>query len=262
MVSIGRTTILVNDLDAAKDFYVDAFGFDTLFDDEVAPGLRTVHVGPDGPRGAGLWLMKATSEAGRARVGAQTSGEPALVFYTDDLTSELARLDAYGVKPIKPPFTNDGGASYAHVRDSSGNEIVLAQLPGQLPPEPPQRPGKPHTIGLIEFPTDNPEQSANFYHALFGWEISPGPYTMFDTGNIKGAFPDMLNGFPPVRAVVQPGDTLVYVDVRDIDAILARARDLGANVLLEKTESAPDHLLAIITDPAGSKIALGQSNWS
>ena len=262
MVSIGRTTILVNDLDAAKEFYLDAFGFDTLFDGEVAPGLRTVHVGPDGPRGAGLWLMKTTTPAGRDRVGAQTAGEPTLVFYTDDLAAEFARLSAFGVTPIQPPFTNDGGASYAHVRDNSGNEIVLAQLPVQWPLTPPQRPGKPHTIGLIEFPTEDPAPSAAFYNALFGWEISPGPYTMFDTGNIKGAFPDMLNGFPPVRAVLEPGDTLVYVDVRNIDAILARARELGAGVLLDKTESAPDHLVAIITDPAGAKIALGQSDWT
>lgn len=166
MVSIGRTTILVNDLDAAKGFYVDAFGFDTLFDGEVAPGLRTVHVGPDGPRGAGLWLMKTASPEGTVRVGAQTAGEPTLVFYTDDLAAELARLSAFGVTPIQPPFTNDGGASYAHVRDNSGNEIILAQLPVQWPTSPPRRPDTPHTIGLIEFPTDDPEQSAAFYHAL------------------------------------------------------------------------------------------------
>lgn len=130
---------------------------------------------------------------------------------------------------------------------------MLAQLPVQ-------RPGKPHTIGLIEFPTDNPERSAAFYHALFGWKIWPGPYTMFDTGNIRGAFPDTINGFPPLRAVLEPGDILVYVEVQDIDAILARARELGAGVLLDKTVSAPGHLVAIITDPAGAKIALGQGD--
>ncbi len=253
MVSISRTTLLVHDLDAAKAFYLDAFHFETLFDGEVAPGLRTVHVGPDGQRGAGLWLMKTTSPEGTARVGTQTAGEPTLVFYTEDLAADLIHLASLGIAPMQGPHTHDAGASYAHVRDNSGNEIVLAQLPAE-------RPANPHTIGLIEFPTENPERSAAFYHALFGWKIWPGPYTMFDTGNIKGAFPDTINGFPPVCDVLEPGDTLVYVQVRDIDAILARARELGAGVLLETTVSAPDHLVAIITDPAGAKIALGQRN--
>lgn len=95
MVSIGRTTILVNDLDAAKDFYVDAFGFDTLFDGEVAPGLRTVHVGPNGPRGTGLWLMKTTSSQGRDRVGVlldKTESAPGhvLAIITDPAGAKIA----------------------------------------------------------------------------------------------------------------------------------------------------------------------------
>jgi catechol 2,3-dioxygenase-like lactoylglutathione lyase family enzyme len=136
MVSIGRTTILVNDLDTAKAFYTDAFDFATLYDGEVAPGLRTVHIGPDGPRGSGLWLMKTTSVAGVARVGAQTAGEPALVFYTESLSEDLARLASLGVAPIVAPFTNDAGFRYAHVLDNSGNEIVLVEWPS------------PETLGL------------------------------------------------------------------------------------------------------------------
>ena len=128
MARIGRITILVNDLDEAKAFYRDAFGFATLFDGAVAPGLRTVHVGPHGERGAGLWLLAATTEPSRARVGAQTGGEPALVFYSDDLAAELRRLKALAVRVVKPLVASDG-ASFVHVLDNSGNEIVLAQLP-------------------------------------------------------------------------------------------------------------------------------------
>lgn len=123
-------TILVNDLDDAKAFYRDAFGFATLFDGEVAPGLRTVHVGPHGERGAGLWLLEATTPASLDRVGAQTGGEPTLVFYTDDIASELRRIERLTVRVVKP-LTSSDGASFVHVLDDSGNEIVLAQLPEQ-----------------------------------------------------------------------------------------------------------------------------------
>jgi catechol 2,3-dioxygenase-like lactoylglutathione lyase family enzyme len=140
MVSIGRMTILVRDLDEAKAFYRDAFGFATLFDGEVAAGLRTVHVGPHGERGAGLWLLEATTPASLDRVGAQTGGEPALVFYTDDLAGELRRLESLAVRVVSPLAGGDG-ASFVHVLDNSGNEIVLAQLPDE---------GRPSAYALIE----------------------------------------------------------------------------------------------------------------
>ena len=125
--SIGRATLLVHDLDETVRFYRDAFEFATLFDGEVAPGLRTVHIGPHGQRGAGLWLLRATSDAGHARVGTQTAPEPALVLYVKDLATQLQRLDALDVRVVKPLMSNDG-ASFAHVLDNCGNEIVLVEF--------------------------------------------------------------------------------------------------------------------------------------
>lgn len=141
MMSIGRMTILVHDLDEAKAFYRDVFGFATLFDGEVAPGLRTVHVGPHGERGAGLWLLEATTPASLERVGAQTGGEPTLVFYTDDVAGEVRRLESLAVRIVKP-LTSSDGASFVHVLDNSGNEVVLAQLPDDK--------GRPSAYALIE----------------------------------------------------------------------------------------------------------------
>ncbi|HEV2128164.1 MAG TPA: VOC family protein [Thermomicrobiales bacterium] len=60
MVRLGRVTVLVRDVDESKGFYADAFGFETLFDEEIDGGFRAVHVGSEGIRGAGLWLMPAT----------------------------------------------------------------------------------------------------------------------------------------------------------------------------------------------------------
>lgn len=51
-----------------------------------------------------------------------------LVFYTDDLAAELRRLDGLAVRVVNR-FIGSGGASFAHVLDNSGTEIVLAQLP-------------------------------------------------------------------------------------------------------------------------------------
>jgi predicted enzyme related to lactoylglutathione lyase len=128
VVTIGRLTLLVRDLDETKDFYANAFGFHTLFDGEVAPGFRAVHIGPGGLADTGLWLIKATSPDSAARVGAQTAGEPALVFYTDTLRDDLSRLQSMDVIPVKPVTTSPSGSLFAHIRDNNGNEIVLVEL--------------------------------------------------------------------------------------------------------------------------------------
>lgn len=259
MITIGRMTLLVHDLDVAKTFYVQGFGFDTLFDGEVGPppGLRTVHVGPLGPRGAGLWLMQSEQPELSAAARAQNAGEPSLVLYTDDLDSALARLRRIHVQPVQGPDADETGSRFAHILDPSGNEIVLVQLPvAPTEGDPAYRPG---TIGLLEFPTDDPDRSARFYRDLFGWEVSNGPYRMFRAGELSGAFPDTVNGFPAVREVIEPGDVIPYVVVEDIEASLATARELGATVLLGRTRTAPDHEMALIADPSGAKIALARS---
>lgn len=255
MVSIGRMTLLVYDLDVAKTFYVNGFGFDVLFDGEVAPGLRTLHVGPDGLRGAGLWLLKAEEPEVAAAARARTAGEPALVLYTDDLDAELNRLRSIHVFPVQGPEEDGMGSRFAHILDPSANEIVLVQLPGSTSKE--AYPAG--TIGLIEFPTDDPARSAAFYRDLFGWEASEGPYRTFKAGSLTGAFPDTVNGFPALRGLVEPGDTIVYVVVADVNASLAKAASLGAQILLLTTRTAPDHEMALIADPSGAKIALARS---
>ncbi len=124
----GRMTVLTLDLDESKAFYEQAFDFATLFDGEVAPGWRTVHVGPGDVHDAGIWLLRAEGSAVE-RVGSQTAGEPAMVLYVDDLDSALSRLDALGHRPSREAAGDDAGYRFAHVLDPSGNEIVLVQTP-------------------------------------------------------------------------------------------------------------------------------------
>ena len=263
MISIGRMTLLVHDLDAAKTFYGKGLGFATLFDGLVGPppGLRTVHMGPHGLRGAGIWLMQSDQPELSAAARAQVAGEPSLVLYTDDLDADLARLRTLMVEPVQGPESDETGSRFAHLLDPAGNEIVLVQLPAALPAsgDDPGQAYRPGTIGLLEFPTDDPARSGRFYRELFGWEVSGGPYRMFKTGGIAGAFPDTVHGFPPVREVLEPGDVIPYVAVANIEASLAKAQELGATVLLGRTRTAPDHEMALIADPAGAKIALARS---
>lgn len=124
-VRLGRVTLLVRNIDRALDFYTRVFGFRVLIDQFLADGFRAVHLGTGDLEDPGIWLMPT----GSMLVGQQTAGAPALVFYTDDLAQELARLASVGVHPEEPavwdPETEQG---HARVQDLYGNEIVIAQL--------------------------------------------------------------------------------------------------------------------------------------
>ena len=105
--------------------------------------------------------------------------------------------------------------------------------------------------------TDIPA-SAKFYGDLFGWPIvrdEEMDYTMTDFERGETGI-----GFSPVNEEqgVAPGSVLVYVDVDDVDAAIARAKELGAPIFLDKTEIPTVGWMAVFGDPGGNRVAVMQ----
>jgi predicted enzyme related to lactoylglutathione lyase len=61
------------------------------------------------------------------------------------------------------------------------------------------------------------------------------------------------------RSMVPEGSVMVYVDVGDVDATIARANELGAPVFLDKTDTPTVGWMAIFGDPGGHRIGVMQS---
>lgn len=100
--------------------------------------------------------------------------------------------------------------------------------------------------------------SAKFYGDLFGWPIVTDEqmdYTMtaFEQGETGVGF----SGVDEAQGVM-PGSVLVYVDVADVDAAIARAKELGAPIYLDKMEIPTVGWMAIFGDPGGNRIAVMQ----
>ncbi len=124
--SIGRTVVLVHDYDEALQFYQGILGFETIVDVDAGGGMRYVHIAPPGEN-SGLWLLEATSENDRLRVGDQAGPQPFMVFYTDDAQADFDSMTEHGVNIIRPIVeTND--AAFFHFGDLYGNEIVMVEL--------------------------------------------------------------------------------------------------------------------------------------
>lgn len=95
---------------------------------------------------------------------------------------------------------------------------------------------------------------ADFYGALFGWSSAPvessgGDYRMVDTG--KPGVTGGIGSFPGV-----PPYVTVYVQVRDLDASVARAAELGGKAVMEPREVSPGLRAAMIVDPEGHMIGM------
>ena len=127
LTALARFTLLVEDYDEALLFYVDKLGFEVLIDTRLAEDIRFVHVGIPGQEGIGIWFIRATTDAQRARVGRQTDGEPCFVLYTDDCRQAYQELRSRGVQFLREPEEHPGEI-VAHFRDLYGNIVVLVEL--------------------------------------------------------------------------------------------------------------------------------------
>ena len=105
----------------------------------------------------------------------------------------------------------------------------------------------------IEIPTRNVKESADFYHELFGWNMTSIPEMEYTTWK-PGAEPG--GGFSPLGDEVKVGDVLIYVDSEDIEADLKKVEQLGGVVLHKKSEIPGVGWYGIFKDLTGNMIAL------
>ena len=115
--------------------------------------------------------------------------------------------------------------------------------------------GRP--VAFFEVVSAEPERARNFYGELFDWHIEGSPetdgYALVDTGAGETA---VSGGIGPSQA---PGDTgvKIYVRVDDLDAYLARAKELGGTPLVPPMDLPGDYgRIAIFADPDGNPVGL------
>lgn len=115
----------------------------------------------------------------------------------------------------------------------------------------------PGIFSWRELMTQDTAESSKFYTDLLGWtkETMPMPdgsdYTMFMNGNMPVA--GMIK--PPAEA---PSAWNNYITVKDLDATLAKAQELGANVIMPATDVPEKGRFAFIVDPQGASIGFWQ----
>lgn len=102
-----------------------------------------------------------------------------------------------------------------------------------------------------EIQAKDPKRLHDFYSELFGWAIdaaNPMNYGMVSSGGKEA-----ING--GIGGVVSRGGVVVYADVPDINATLARVAELGGKTIVPRTEMGPV-ILAIFEDAEGNHFGI------
>ncbi|MCB9564233.1 MAG: VOC family protein [Kofleriaceae bacterium] len=127
-LQIKLTTVYVDDQDRALRFYTEVLGFAKK--DDVRNGTYrwlTVTAPGDGDGGA---LQLALNDAPAAKAYQKAlfqQGQPAVMFFTDDLAADVALIGAAGAEITLPP-TKVTGSTIAMLKDTCGNLVQLTEL--------------------------------------------------------------------------------------------------------------------------------------
>ena len=127
-MKIKLTTLYVDDQEKALRFYTEVLGFTKKADFSNGP-YRWLTVGsPDEPDGTQLQLALNNNPAAQAYQQAIfQQGQPAAMFFTDDVQADYERMKTRGAEFTMPP--KDVTASkIAMLKDTCGNLLQITQL--------------------------------------------------------------------------------------------------------------------------------------
>jgi DNA-binding transcriptional ArsR family regulator/predicted enzyme related to lactoylglutathione lyase len=127
-MKIKVTSVYVDDQDKALRFYTEVLGFAKKTDFSQGPYRWLTVASPEEPDGTELQLSLNDNPAAKAYQQAIfQQGQPAAMFFTDDVKGDYERIKGRGAEFTMPP-TDVTGSTIAMLKDTCGNLIQITQL--------------------------------------------------------------------------------------------------------------------------------------
>jgi predicted enzyme related to lactoylglutathione lyase len=127
-MKIKLTSVYVHDQEKALRFYTEVLGFVKKADFSQGPFRWLTVAATEEPEGTQLQLALNDNPAAKAYQQAMFQhGQPAAMFYTDDVEAEHERMRARGAEFTMPP-TSVTASKIAMLNDTCGNLIQIVQL--------------------------------------------------------------------------------------------------------------------------------------
>ena len=238
--------LATSDPKAAKTFYTALFGW-TVLDSPMGPGPEDIYTRLQiGGKDVGaLYKMKPE----QAAMGVPPNWG---TYFTVGSADETAKkVKAAGGAVIVAPFDVMDYGRMAVVQGPEGAMFNIWQ-PGSHHGF--QRVGEDNTAGWTELQTTDAKKSTSFLADVFGWTMKVDPdYTEFKLGgkSIGGIRP--MGGDEPF-----PPHWLIYFQLANCDATVARAKSLGGTVLMPAVDLEKVGRFAVLADPQGAAFAVIQ----
>jgi uncharacterized protein len=234
------------DIEAEKKFYGELFGWTF----EKSDDGRYEHIKAGHEMIGGIHHLEAASKS-----------KPHWLGYVavDDMQQTAKEIESHQGKLHRPPKELNVG-TFAVAQDPTGG--YFAPWKTLNPEDEMERQGDapPMTFIWDELVSTNPDKALKFYADVFGWEPQPfgpdyavlrRPGTTSSKGQPKGA-----GGV--LKATEDHRETywMPYISVEDPDAIVEKARQLGATIETPPTDLPQVGRYSVITDPQGAHIAV------
>jgi len=127
-MKIKLTSVYVDDQGKALHFYTEVLGFVKKTDFSNGPYRWLTVASPEEPDSTELQLALNNNPAAKAYQQAIfQQGQPAVMFFTDDVKGDYERIKARGAEFTMPP-SEVTGSTIAILNDTCGNLIQITQL--------------------------------------------------------------------------------------------------------------------------------------
>jgi predicted enzyme related to lactoylglutathione lyase len=127
-VKIKLTNVYVDDQEKALRFYTEVLGFAKKADFSQGPFRWLTVASPEDLDGTELQLALNDKPAAKAYQQAMfQQGQPAAMFFSDDVKGDYERIKARGAEFTMPP-TDVTASTIAMLNDTCGNLIQITQL--------------------------------------------------------------------------------------------------------------------------------------
>lgn len=240
--------LMTRDPDRAADFYHRVLGW-TI--GESMPGEVDYRILKAGEEGVG-GMLGLTDEM------CEHGARPVWLGYVgvDDVDACIEQLQSLGGSVLMPAQDIPDVGRIAMVADPEGVPFYIMR--GASDEE--SRAFDPELHGHCcwnELSTGDQSTALSFYGTLFGWqsrEAMPmgemGEYRFLDLGDSR------FGALSPKMSEDQPVGWVHYFHVPDIDACVARTRELGGTLMVEPHEIPGGDSIIIAGDPTGAMFAL------
>jgi predicted enzyme related to lactoylglutathione lyase len=203
-----------------------------------------------------VWTSGSGRTGGLAELE-EGGGSPQWLLYigTADVDATVASALELGASVVTPATDVPDVGRFAVLEDPQGARFALFS-PGGQEPAPAAVSGDAGEWSWHELATTDPEEAADFYVELFGWERGPshdlgqmGTYQVIEHGGAE------IGGIHRVRPGTAPR-WLSYLRVADASRAASDARAAGARVLNGPVEVPDGGRIVMLEDPQGAVFAV------